>query len=223
MKKITIGRGRECNVRLSDSTDKVSRRQAVITFSPTGKMMIYDTSSNGTFVNGERVEKPAGKPIKRGDNVNFAHLVDLDWDTVKNPYKPVWVWTSSILIIIIATFIVCWFWGAAIMDNFSSSNTPATTLVTDSISPVNDSLVLETPKDNSAGTVKAPAKTKTSTGVIDKKANPATSLGKPQYKPPINKTPDHGQKSFNEIPSAKENPSQKDNSHQELDKMRNEK
>lgn len=222
MKKITIGRGRECDVRLSDSTDKVSRRQAVITFSPTGKMMIYDTSSNGTFVNGERVEKPAGKPIKRGDNVNFAHLVDLDWDTVKNPYKPVWIWTSSILVVIIAAFIVCWFWGAAIMGNFSSSNTPATTVVTDSISPVNDSLKLETTQTKTVGTVKEPAKTKTkpSTG-DDKKTKPALPPGKPHTKP-INQAPEFGQ-TGKENPPAKESPAPKDNSQHDLNKIRDEK
>lgn len=108
MKKITIGRGRECDIRLDDSTDMVSRRQAVITVSLTGKMEIYDTSSNGTFVNGEKVEKPNGKPIKRGDQINFAHVVDLDWDQVKDPYKSIKIslllGSVSVLVIVVLFF-----------------------------------------------------------------------------------------------------------------------
>lgn len=87
MRKITIGRGRECDIRIDDLTDAVSRRQAVIKVSPFGKMEIYDTSTNGTFVNGKRIEKPMGVRIRRGDTVNFAGIADLDWNKVKDPYR----------------------------------------------------------------------------------------------------------------------------------------
>ena len=86
MKKIRIGRDLDQEIQIKDPSEKVSRKHAIITFSPLGKMTLYDTSSNGTFVNGERVEKPNGKPIRRGDEVNFAKVVDLDWDQVKDPY-----------------------------------------------------------------------------------------------------------------------------------------
>lgn len=91
MKKVTIGRGRECDIRLSDDSDRVSRKHAVIAVSPNGKMQIYDLSSNGTFVNGVRVEKPDGYPVKKGDKVNFANLVDLDWSKYRNPYRKLWI------------------------------------------------------------------------------------------------------------------------------------
>lgn len=87
MKKIYIGRGVDCHIRIKDDTDKVSRRQAVIEVSPTGKMRIHDTSTNGTFVNGKKVEKPLGTEVKRGDKVDFAHVAELDWSLVKDPYK----------------------------------------------------------------------------------------------------------------------------------------
>lgn len=87
MKKIYIGRGSDCHIRIKDDTDKVSRRQAVLEVSPFGKMRIHDTSTNGTFVNGKKVEKPAGTPVKRGDKVDFAHVQELDWALVKDPYK----------------------------------------------------------------------------------------------------------------------------------------
>lgn len=106
MKKITIGRGRECDIRLDDSTDTVSRRQAVITVTPFGKMEIYDTSSNGTFVNGQKVEKPNGMPLKRGDKVNFAHVADLDWDMVKDPYRKTKVMSLVILLVAIVTAVI---------------------------------------------------------------------------------------------------------------------
>lgn len=87
MKKVVIGRGRECNVILADTTDVVSRRQAVIAFSFFGKMTIYDTSSNGTFVNGQRLAKQEGKVVTRNDKINFCHVWDLDWTMVKDPYR----------------------------------------------------------------------------------------------------------------------------------------
>lgn len=87
MKKIFIGRGSDNQVRIKDDSDKVSRRQAVIEVSFLGKMRIHDTSTNGTFVNGKPVEKPNGTPVKRGDKVDFAHVTNLDWNLVRDPYK----------------------------------------------------------------------------------------------------------------------------------------
>jgi len=87
MKKVVIGRGRECNVVLADTTDVVSRRQAVIAFTFWGKMTLYDTSSNGTFVNGQRLAKQEGKVVTRRDKINFGHVWDLDWATIKDPYR----------------------------------------------------------------------------------------------------------------------------------------
>lgn len=150
MKKITIGRGRECDLRLSDSTDRISRRQAIITFSPLGKMMIYDTSSNGTFVNGEPVVKPEGKPIKRGDNVNFAHLADLDWNLVKNPYRKMWNFIFLILAVLLIAGVGLMVWSLCLVDKKVKVEEQKEVIVpADSIAPVNDSLKLETPTPTS--------------------------------------------------------------------------
>lgn len=89
MRKVVIGRGRECDVVLADTTDVVSRKQAVIAFTFWGKMTLYDTSSNGTFVNGQRLAKQEAKVVTRNDTVNFAHVWDLDWNAVKDPYRTV--------------------------------------------------------------------------------------------------------------------------------------
>lgn len=101
MKKIYIGRGIDCDIRIKDDTDKVSRRQAVIEVSPFGKMRIYDTSTNGTFVNGEPVEKPGGREVKRGDAVDMAHVVNLDWNLVKDPYRSMKISLGVILLALI--------------------------------------------------------------------------------------------------------------------------
>lgn len=151
MKKITIGRGRECDIRISDSTDRISRRQAIITFSPLGKMMIYDTSYNGTFVNGEPVVKPEGKPVKRGDNVNFARLADLDWSLVKNPYRKMWNFIFLILSVLIIAGAGLLVWSLCLVDkgDMGTKETPKEVVSNDSIAPVNDSLKLETPTQTS--------------------------------------------------------------------------
>ena len=111
MKKITIGRGRENDVRLKDESDKISRKQAVITFTPMGKMTIHDTSFNGTTLNGMPIPKPMGAPVRRGDMVEFAGISQLDWSQVKNPYRKFWAitWTFLILVVVIAGFLLWWF------------------------------------------------------------------------------------------------------------------
>lgn len=87
MKKIVIGRNNACDIIIQDTTDHVSRKQAVLAISFLGKMLLYDTSNNGTYVNGQRIE--SGKPtrVTRKDKVNFAQTADLDWNEVKDPYR----------------------------------------------------------------------------------------------------------------------------------------
>lgn len=106
MRRLTIGRGRECDVRISDHTDMVSRKQAVLAVTPLGKMTLYDTSRNGTFVNGVRLEKPNGYPVTRKDQVNFSHIVDLDWSAVKDPYRKIKIWLGVITAVAVA-MVVC--------------------------------------------------------------------------------------------------------------------
>lgn len=144
MKRIIIGRGRECDIRLEDSTDMVSRRQAVITVSPTGRMMIYDTSSNGTFVNGEKVEKPDGKVIKRGDQINFARVADLDWSQVRDPYRTMKI--SLAVIFLAAVAVVTLFIVFADIIGQKETQEETRTEKTDSIVPA-DSLKLQIPEE----------------------------------------------------------------------------
>lgn len=108
MKKITIGRNNLCDVIVEDTTDHVSRKQAVLTFSFFGRMMLYDTSNNGTYVNGQKLEKGKGVSVTRKDKVNFAKTVNLDWSQIKDPYRNARLWTigSAVMAAIAAIVLV---------------------------------------------------------------------------------------------------------------------
>lgn len=179
MKKITIGRGRECDIRLDDSTDMVSRRQAVITVSPTGKMEIYDTSSNGTYVNGEKVEKPNGKPIKRGDQINFAHVVDLDWSQVKDPYRSMKI-SLFIGLIAVVIIVVLFFAFADFFTGKQNADGETTEVVADSVKN-EDSLKLEIPEETPTMTAPAAKQAKPA-------AKPSRQYGDSVAMPPADKS-----------------------------------
>lgn len=101
MKKIVIGRGHDCDIIINDTTDVVSRRQAAIAFDFFGNMTIYDLSTNGTFVNGVRVPKPAGIPLKRTDSVNFGSVCDFDMNRVRDPYHNTRIILAAIVVAVL--------------------------------------------------------------------------------------------------------------------------
>lgn len=84
MKTISIGRDESCDIVITDRTNVVSRRHAVITIDNSGKMTITDYSSNGTYVNGIKMSENVAVPITRKDNISFAHVFELDWNMVPN-------------------------------------------------------------------------------------------------------------------------------------------
>jgi len=67
--RIRLGRGRECEVPLLDSSDRiVSRIHAELTVGPTGALVVCDVeSSNGTFVSDKRITEPI--PVRLGDRI----------------------------------------------------------------------------------------------------------------------------------------------------------
>lgn len=67
--RIRLGRGRECEIQAAESADTtVSRVHAELAVGPTGGLVIRDLgSTNGTFVNGERVVEPI--PVRLGDRI----------------------------------------------------------------------------------------------------------------------------------------------------------
>ncbi len=64
--------GREkADIELKDPEDYVSRKHCVISFH-NGKLSLVDTSLNGTYVNGERVEKNNVVDLNPNDDLRFA-------------------------------------------------------------------------------------------------------------------------------------------------------
>lgn len=101
MKTITIGRDMNCDVYVDNRM--ISRRHAILRIHPTGKMELVDMSTNGTYVNGIRLSSNVPFPLKRKDIVSFAHVSQLDWKLIPNPFK--WVRLGLIALAAIAVAI----------------------------------------------------------------------------------------------------------------------
>ena len=110
MKQLTIGRNNACDIIIPDTSDLVSRKQAVLTYSFWGKMVLYDTSNNGTYVNGQKLENGKGLCVTRKDKVNFARIADLDWNEVKDPYRKTKIISAicTLAMIVIAVVLALW-------------------------------------------------------------------------------------------------------------------
>lgn len=86
MKLIIIGRdSNEANIVLSNPY--VSGYHAEIIQLDNGDMYIVDKSSNGTFVNGNRLTPGKETPIHRGDSITFADC-PLDWSRIEDVVIP---------------------------------------------------------------------------------------------------------------------------------------
>src|SRR5688500_501308 len=68
--KTTFGRGSEAEHRFPD--DGLSRLHATVYRDGDRVWVVDENSSNGTFVNGEKVN-PAGTPLKDGDSIKIGH------------------------------------------------------------------------------------------------------------------------------------------------------
>lgn len=174
MKKIIIGRNNACDIVIPDTSDIISRKQAVLTFSFWGKMTLFDTSNNGTYVNGQKLENGKGMRVTRKDKVNFARKVDLDWNEVKNPYHKMWLQCGAGVVssLIIASLIT-------ILTLRSNDNSPApakaetSTQKGDSYTTVDAQPVKEQPGKQSKKVLKkgkTPNKT-TAKDIINKEVN----------------------------------------------------
>jgi hypothetical protein len=66
---VHIGRGLSAELRLDDSS--VSRRHAILVPRPEGARILDESSSNGTFVNGERVQHA---DLRHGDVIGLGRV-----------------------------------------------------------------------------------------------------------------------------------------------------
>lgn len=94
MKSYSIGRDNACDIVLNDHTDVISRRHAVLTVSSSGKMTITDQSTNGTYINGQKISPNVPVPVKRKDTISFAHVSTLDWNMIPKSSQ----WLTYLLI-----------------------------------------------------------------------------------------------------------------------------
>ena len=105
MKSYSIGRDAGCDIVMNDNTDVVSRRHAVLTVASSGKMTITDLSTNGTYINGQRISSNVAVPVSRKDSVSFAHVNTLDWNMI--PKSNQWLTYLIIGLVVCAIGAAC--------------------------------------------------------------------------------------------------------------------
>lgn len=105
MKSYSIGRDAGCDIVLNDNTDIISRRHAVLTVASSGKMTITDLSTNGTYINGQRISSNVAVPVSRKDSVSFAHVSTLDWNII--PKSNQWLTYLIIGLVVCAIGAAC--------------------------------------------------------------------------------------------------------------------
>lgn len=101
--QFTIGRGDDCQIRIQDPTQKVSRNHATLKIMKNRKFFITDHSTNGTWVNGVKISPNVDYPVKRGDVISFANVADLNWELIpKTTNKPmIYVLVVALLFIVL--------------------------------------------------------------------------------------------------------------------------
>lgn len=99
MKVLSIGRDNACDIVLNDEKDLISRRHAILYITSSGKMTLVGQGQNGTYVNGIRINPNIPYPVTRKDTISFAHVKQLDWKLVPNPFVLI---RTLILVLVIA-------------------------------------------------------------------------------------------------------------------------
>ncbi len=82
MQTYTIGRNPSSQIVLS--ANFCSRDHAKLTISGNGKIFLQDTSSNGTTLNGKKINNQTVE-VRYGDEILFAGVEKLDWSKIEKP------------------------------------------------------------------------------------------------------------------------------------------
>ncbi len=82
MREYKIGRYPEADIVLQLSY--CSRDHAKLTVTDSGKILLHDSSSNGTTVNGKKIHQET-IALNYGDEILFAGVEKLDWSTIEKP------------------------------------------------------------------------------------------------------------------------------------------
>ncbi len=132
-KNISIGRGKDCDVVINDPYESISRRHLVLSFNLRGEILAHDTSSNGTFINGEKMKKGVPRKVTRNDKILLGNGIELNWDSVPDPIqkqrKIITGIAVSVLILALAFLIFCLFIGKEEEDSIK----PAENFIEESI------------------------------------------------------------------------------------------
>ena len=85
--RVSVGRTRENDLSLEDQS--VSKLHAALSFNGAGELVVADTgSTNGTFINQERLAYGKAFPVKEGDMVTFGTVDVFFQHIVKEPEQP---------------------------------------------------------------------------------------------------------------------------------------
>ena len=103
-KVYTIGRDPSCDIVIPDSSDVVSRVHASLKVKGNGKYLLIDQSTNGTYVNGIKMTANEEIPVTRKDVISFAHVRNLDWNSIPKEKNYMMLW---LLIIIAIAVLAC--------------------------------------------------------------------------------------------------------------------
>jgi pSer/pThr/pTyr-binding forkhead associated (FHA) protein len=79
----SVGSDLNNRIQITDTSDRISRFHATLKIDPKGKIYLNDHSSNGTYVNGQRIPSNQDYRIKRKASVMFANVAPLDWNRIK--------------------------------------------------------------------------------------------------------------------------------------------
>jgi len=85
MKTYKIGRNTDNDIVINDETRLVSRYHAILKVNKNGKMTICDISSNGTYINSEKIKSNMHVEESKSDIVFFAKKSQLDWSMIEFP------------------------------------------------------------------------------------------------------------------------------------------
>lgn len=120
-KVYTVGRAEDCDIIIGDSSNITSGKHAVFRVDKNGNYTITDCSTNGTYVNGIKIEPNVEVPIRRTDKISFAHMVYFNWDLIPNYKKKTLILVLSlvagIIVLSAIAFVVLKFQGHSNYDS----------------------------------------------------------------------------------------------------------
>ncbi len=128
MRVLTIGRGEDCDIILDDPQDLISRRHALLRFYPLGKIEIVPLGRNKTYLNGLEIKNEHARKVTRNDVISFAHVKQLNWKTVPNPYARIYYIIAAVLAVILLFFAIILIYPR--LNSGTSSNSDIQTEIT---------------------------------------------------------------------------------------------